>query len=228
MSFLRVSFIAILAWTTCVSHGQAFITEVNLNEIGKVKVRNFINENFPDPIGLNRVNASLPPNICSRDYHVHEKEYSFDRNCETVWKHYVDTDPGKGWSTGIISTELIYSKSSKSYSYSGDANDGLQVGQVLFLNLQFLFGEYDLAMAFEITSIDQSTSTLEFSYIDKNYTKGKQVIRFEKLDDNSTLIHHTSYYKSSSSFRDHFLYPFFHKMVINGFHKNMSRLMISE
>jgi len=66
---------------------------------------------------------------------------------------------------------------------------------------------------------------VEFSYIDDNKAKGKQVIEFFDNGSGSTRIVHRSYFKSESSFRDRILYPPFHKKFIREFHRNMGQII---
>jgi hypothetical protein len=45
------------------------------------------------------------------------------------------------------------------------------------------------------------------------------------IGDERIEIIHVSYYKSDSHFRDKWIYPFFHRIIIKDFHRNMRRLL---
>jgi len=228
MSFPKVVIFFLITTIAHFSYGQAHIAEVDFGAIRKVGVRSFISDQIFDNHSLAEIRPSLQLDSDISEYYVQEKEFIVNSDLQSVWDHYIITQPGKGWSTQMITTELIYSKSSNTCFYLGEESESLQEGQVLFLNLNFLFGVYNLPIAFEIISVDIASHIMQFSYIEGNLSKGKQVISFVALDRNKTAIYHKSYYKSSSSIRDHFLYPFFHKVMINGFHRNMRKLMIKK
>jgi hypothetical protein len=117
-------------------------------------------------------------------------------------------------------------KSPEKIFYNKDSLPCTDTGQVYYLNLRLLSGVRNIAVAFEIITIDTLEMVMEFSYVEGNQSLGVQQIKFIAVDDNSTKIFHTSYFKSDSNFRDKWLYPFFHKKITKGFHKNIRRLLI--
>jgi hypothetical protein len=104
---------------------------------------------------------------------------------------------------------------------------GIDSGQVYFLNLKIAHGLCNIPVAFEIINIDTEKKIIEFSYIEGNKSMGVQRIKFKELDDNQIRIKHVSYFKSDSNSRDKILYPFFHKKIVNDFHRNMRKILAS-
>ena len=89
-------------------------------------------------------------------------------------------------------------------------------------------GLVKVPVAFEIITVDEKEKVIEFSYMDDNKSKGVQRIKYTTADNGKIKIVHTSYFKSNSRFRDKFMYPFFHKRIINSFHRNMRKLLAEE
>ena len=82
-------------------------------------------------------------------------------------------------------------------------------------------GIYNLAVALEITKIDEQNKTIVFSYVNGGKSKGEQILHFITTADGYTEIIHETLFRSDSKFRDKVLYPFFHNKAINEFHRNM-------
>ena len=59
-----------------------------------------------------------------------------------------------------------------------------------------------------------------------NTSHGKQTIQFI-ADGDKTIIKHTAYFKSKSTFRDKYLYPKFHVKFIDEFHANIQKKLIN-
>ena len=160
-------------------------------------------------------------------YNKNETTFFLDTNLQDVWQSYLSIDPSKLWNNGSVSQGLMLQKSPAKIFYNKDSLAYIDTGQVYFLNLRLLSGIYNLAVAFEIITIDSLEMVIEFSYVEGNESLGVQKIKFIAVDDHSTEIIHTSYFKSNSNFRDKWLYPFFHKKVTKDFHENIRRLLIS-
>jgi hypothetical protein len=98
---------------------------------------------------------------------------------------------------------------------------GIDTGQVFLVNLKLLKGVCNLAVGLEIISVDSVNRCIKFSYVKGNKSEGEQVIQFVSTEKGFTrIIHHTDF-KSNSKFRDKYLYPYFHRLAINEFHRNV-------
>ena len=54
-------------------------------------------------------------------------------------------------------------------------------------------------------------------------SQGKQTIFFFPTKNGFTEIIHQTAFKSDSFIRDRYLYPYFHRIAINEFHRNMKK-----
>ncbi len=160
----------------------------------------------------------------TNEFRSQSKTFLIKDNLENVWNQYRKTSPAKSWDGKKVMFGFMYSKKEDAPLYSGDSFNQIDTGQVIFLNLKLL-KIYNLAMAFEVISVDEPNHTIEFSYIEGNASEGKQSLQFVSRPDGYTDIIHKSYYKSGSKVRDSVLYPFFHTRTTNEFHRNMKKLI---
>lgn len=205
---------------------QSSDSRIDLDLISKKKVRQFIIEH--DINGLenySQIQASWLSGNNLGDYHFHEKVFTFNEPLSNVWECYNKANPVQSWNGRKIDFGLLISKYTNSLLYESKGSfSEIDTGQVYFLNLKLLKGIYNIPVAFEITNVDSSKKIIEFSYIEGNVSKGKQILQFVKLDDHMTQIIHRSYFLSDSHLRDG-IYPFYHKKIIKDFHRNMKRLI---
>lgn len=207
---------------------QFSINKINFNKIPQKKVREYLlrqqNNNI---LSLTDIKPSMKTNSKIEGYKVHTKKYFLRDSPIKVWLYYLDSNPGDSWNGKKVSFGMLFSKKDKRVVYSDESISQIDTGQVVYLNVKLLKGIANLATAFEVITIDKKKRMLEFSYIEGNITIGKQCLQFTKTHKGYTRIIHTSFYKSSSAFRDRFLYPFFHNKISNDFHRNMKKLYFS-
>ncbi len=197
---------------------------IDMTLIDKKKVKDFIishkMDDFPE---LCKVKSSWEIDGDSNHYNYHSKTFFIKTNIKDVWYWYINANPIKAWSGRLIDFGVLVSKNTGAMLYkSKGVFSVLETGQVYFLNLKLLKGICNLPVAFEIIKVDEKRKVIEFSYIDCNVSKGKQVIQFIDQPDGTTQIIHTSYFKSDSAVRDG-IYPFYHKRIIKDFHRNMRK-----
>ena len=89
-------------------------------------------------------------------------------------------------------------------------------------------GLYNLAVGLEIIDIDTTNKSITYSYIQGGKSRGKQTIFFFPAKNGFTEIIHQTAFKSDSYIRDRYLYPYFHRIAINEFHRNMKRSLQEE
>ncbi len=204
---------------------QVTLSEINFNKVTQKKVREFlIGQQNNHILSFTDIKPSLFSNSKIEGYRNHVKEYFFKDSLAKVWQHYLVTNPGDSWNGKKVSFGILFSKKDKRIVYRNESVSHIDTGQIVYLNLKLMKGIANLAAVFEFITIDKNKRIIEFSYIDGNITKGKQRLQFIETPRGYTRILHTSYYKSSSSLRDRFLYPFFHDKVSNEFHRNMKKL----
>ena len=163
-------------------------------------------------------------------YHVHSKTFRVEADLEHVWGTYLSISPEDTWRCRTVSFGFMYCKKSKTISYAQDSYGGLREGQILFLNVGLFWGLVNIAVAHQITRIDQREKYIEFSYIEGGETEGSQRLTFTKAPDGLTEIEHKTTYrgKTKSTFREKTLYPILHEKVISVFHSNVKEKALSK
>lgn len=162
-------------------------------------------------------------------YHIHSKSFRVEADLEQVWGTYLSISPEETWRCQTVSFGFMYCKKSKTISYAQDEYAGLREGQVLFLNVGLFWGLVNIAVAHQITRIDQREKFIEFSYIEGGETEGSQRLTFTQTPDGFTQIEHKTTYrgKTKSPFREKTLYPLLHGKVISVFHSNVKQKVLS-
>lgn len=198
---------------------------IDLKEIHQRKVCKYIVSRSIDQMNdFSSIHASWKKNIDEAHFHVIEKTFYVENKLSDVWYCYRHSSPVSMWSGRSVRFGLLISKSSNAVSYINSYPfPEIDTGQVIFLNLRLIKGLFKVPVAFEIITIDREKQIMEFSYIDKNKSLGKQTLLFLDNGDGTTRIIHRSFFKSESAFRDGLLYPFFHKKFVDEFHRNMSK-----
>jgi hypothetical protein len=214
-----------LTFSFSVSQGQSFIDDINFELIPYNSVITYIqNQKDHNIFKFTDIKPSWKEKYSEEDYSHLKKTYRFKQGLPEVWSKYRTTSPAESWNGKKVMFGFMFSKKKNQPLYSGDDFTEIDTGQVIFLNLKLL-KFYDLAMAFEIISVDNENKIIEFSYIEGNTSRGKQSLQFIDTPRGHTKIVHQSYFKSESKLRDKFLYPFFHTRTTNEFHRIMKKLI---
>ena len=171
-------------------------------------------------VTFGEVQASLGPFASINNYHVIDREFLIKDNIDTVWNVYINSGLQRAWNTRKIHYGFSYSRNIDSVYYAQDNVSSVVPGLIVYLNLRVLLGIKSLAMAFEVSRVDEKNKVLEFSYLEGNETEGKQQLIFQSTSKGYTMITHLSYYKSRVKTRDK-LYPYIHAQIINRFHRNV-------
>jgi hypothetical protein len=219
-----LSFFSGYSFQACFS--QDF-TKIHLDEIPQRRIRNYIVSRKIDKMNdFSMIHPSWNNEINESDYKVIEKTFFLKYGLSDVWGFYQHANTFKMWNARSIRFGLLITKFSNSVVYSKNPScPEVDTGQVYFLNIKLMRGVFNIPVAFEIITIDQIHRIVEFSYIDNNKSRGKQSMQFLDDGEGRTRIVHRSFFKSESAFRDDFLYPYFHKKFIRGFHANMKQLI---
>lgn len=176
---------------------------------------------------LGTIAASVKEDTDLEDYQKFEKTYHLKAGIEDVWYHYRYAPQTEIWDLSKITFGVIYTKENHEFIYGDGELYGLEEGNIYFMNLKVLRGIINLPVAFEITSVDPQSKTIEFSYLEGGKARGLQKIQLRELEDGSTSLIHSSCVKSASSLRDKYLYPYFHNKLLNEFHSNMAKIIDS-
>ena len=205
--------------------GQMHLADIEFDKVGCEQVEHYVQDQIRNNTEtFSDVKASLEPTASTNGFCFHEREYVIRDSLSKVWSFYVHTNPSVAWNASRFSFAMLFSKSDNQMIYPNGQVDGIDPGQVIYLNLN-VFKIKKLATAFEITTVDDKNKVIEFSYVEDNITHGKQQLTFTKLRKGCTKIIHRTYFKSESNLRDHFLYPYFHTRLTNTYHRNMKHLL---
>ena len=226
---LKFGLLIIFTYFQIQLHGQSTLDDIKLEQIEQKTIRKYVEHQIEE--GRHQLYDIQPSWNRGDDlslYNKNEITFLLDASLQDVWQSYLSIDPSKLWDNRSMSKGLMLQKSPAKIFYYEDSSAYINTGQVYFLNLRLLSGIYNVAVAFEIITIDNLEMVIEFSYVEGNQSLGVQQIKFIPTDDNSTKIIHTSYFKSNSNFRDKWLYPIFHKKVTKDFHENIKKILISQ
>jgi hypothetical protein len=218
--------LALLAFMQMQCYGQLLLDDIKLNRVHQKKVRKYIECRLHE--NKHQFNEIRPSWMRGRDlslYSRNEMSFFLNGKLQDIWDGYLSANPSDSWNGKSISFGVLLQKFPCNIFYNHDQINGVDTGQIYFLNLKLMFGLCNLPVAFEIITVDTLEKVIEFSYIEGNKSSGVQHIQFLDLGNNRTKILHISYFKSNSPFRDKWLYPIFHEKLINEFHRNMRLLL---
>ncbi|MBS1647910.1 MAG: hypothetical protein JST67_11270 [Bacteroidetes bacterium] len=210
-------------------YGQLKLDDITLSRIEQRKIRRYIKQEIKKgKHQFKEIHSSWGKDKDLSSYRKSEKSFFLKGKLQDIWNGYVSANPSKSWEGGRVSFGLLLQKYPDHIFYRKDAIGGVDTGQVYFLNLKILLGAFKIPVAFEIITVNNKDKVIEFSYLDDNKSKGVQRIQYTEGKNGKIKIVHTSYFKSDSNFRDKFMYPFFHRRIINSFHRNMKKILTSE
>jgi len=223
---LKLIILIIFSYLHVQSFGQHTFNDIKPDQIKQRKIRAYIQSQINDNKHLfSDIHPSWQQGKDLTAYSKNEMTFFLKGKFQDIWDGYISASPSKSWNGRKVSFGLFLQKFPGHIFYDHDSMVGIDTGQVYFLNLKILQGMYNLPVAFEIIKVDAVEKVFEFSYIEGNKSGGVQQIKFMDMGDECTKIMHTSYFKSNSHFRDKWLYPFFHKKIVNDFHRNMKKLL---
>jgi hypothetical protein len=226
MTAFLIMFFFISGFTLLSCYSQNRKT-INVAEIPQKNICTYIESRAIDQMqDFSLIHASWNKESKVSDFHSNKETFYLKNSRSDVWNYYSHTNLIKTWKGHHVTFGLEITKSSNSVVYIHSLEyPVIDTGQVYFLNLSLLKGLVHIPVAFEIINIDAAEEILEFSYLEDNKSRGKQIVQFFDNGDGRTRIVHTSYFKSNSWIRDYLLYPFFHKRFIREFHRNMGNLV---
>jgi len=211
------------------TYGQLTLEDINLDQIHQKKIRKYVEcQKKEGKCQICDIHPSWNSGMDLSSFRKNEMNFILNGSIQEIWKGYLSSNLPKSWNKGKISLGLLLRKFPGNIFYHQDQAMGVDTGQVYFLNLRIMLGILNIPVAFEIISLDPESKTIEFSYIEGNKSLGVQQVKFIDAGGERTEIEHTSYFKSDSRFRDKWLYPFFHRILVNDFHRNMKRLLNQE
>jgi hypothetical protein len=219
-----LSFFFILLTEVCLP--QNSLKGIDMNRIPQKKIRSLIKHQVEDNkiLNFNQLQPTIHAGESLSGYHLLESVYRIKEDAKVVWNTYQITSPAESWNGRMVSFGLLISKCQNSILYRNDPYfSGIDTGQVFYINLKIMKGLYNLAVGIEIIKVDSVNKSIIFSYLKGGISQGEQMISFRSTSKGYTEIIHRTAFKSNSYFRDRYLYPYFHQIAINEFHKNMKK-----
>lgn len=171
---------------------------------------------------LDRLQPTCVPDSMMDQFQFHVKTYFIDAPVDEVWEVYKTISPQEAWQGSIGSYAFMYSRSDGHIKYVSDDYPGIEEGQVIFLNLRFLHGLFNIAVGQEVTEINDEQRVMKFCYLDNNRASGSQFFKLEPTADGGTMVIHQTNYRSDSKFRDERVYPLIHSMIIKEYHRSIA------
>lgn len=211
-------------------YAQNASEKIDMSRIPQKKVRTLIEDQFKGNQlkDFKEVRSTYLKGQDMRGYRILESAYYIRENPERVWQSYQVTSPAESWNGSMVSFGLLISKWENTVLYRNDRTfAGIDTGQVIYINLKILKGLYNLAVGLEIINIDSVNRSITYSYLKGGKSRGEQTIHFISTRKGYTeIIHHTAF-RSNSFLRDRYLYPYFHRIAINEFHRNMKYAILN-
>jgi hypothetical protein len=216
----------LLLLAPAIGFSQNESTHVDLDRIAQVKVRSLVANKMSDDNTLpySILEPTYKKGQSLKGYYYLESDYFYKENLNEVWKIYNTTSPAEAWNGRMISFGLLVSKWKDYNLYSNDKNyTGIDTGQVFFVNLKVLGGLYNLAVGLEIINVDSVNKSITYSYLKGGKSRGKQTLYFIPTKNGHTEIVHKTAFTGDSFIRERYIYPIFHRKLIDEFHKNMKK-----
>ncbi len=198
------------------------IDSVDYKRIEHKKVRQLILKQ--KHFGICNFNEMHPVCYSSPDsshFRTFIKSQLIKQNINIVWGNLTQLSPKEEFDGRIVKFGLLYSKRYNNILYRNEAKPGLEEGQILFFNLRVLSGIKNLAVALEVTHLDNDHKTVEYCYVDHGNTKGTQQIFLTTTPEGYTEITQLTRYKCNSRFRNNRIYDFFHERIVNELFNNI-------
>lgn len=212
--------------STNLVRAQKSFGDVDIYRIRQKKVREYVLYQQNMSRSFKEIQPSCFKHEDLSDLYELEYSYYIKEDINEVWEIYCSTSPARSWNGNMVSFGLFLSKwANKVMYYDEHEFNGIDTGQVFYINLSLAGGIYNLAVGIEIVDVNEDTKTIRFSYLEDGKSKGIQTIQMLPSNKGYTKIIHHTLFKSGSPFRDNILYPFFHKRSITDFHRNMDNII---
>jgi len=154
-------------------------------------------------------------------YNTFVKTQLIKQDISVVWANLTQLSPKEEFDGRIVKFGLLYSKKHNNILYRNEAKPGIEEGQILFFNLRVLNGIKNLAVALEVTRLDNDNKSVEYCYVDHGSTQGTQMINLKTTPEGYTEIEQITWYRCNSKLRNNRLYSFFHERIVNELFENI-------
>lgn len=197
---------------------------IDLDKITQKQVRRFItNYGLYSTSGFVRMRSAGYDATTRSPYRKHHKKFLIRKKIDEVWDNYMTIHPRDAWTGEMVSFGLQYSSRQNKLNYIHDTCDGIEIGQIIILNLKLLWGAVNIAVAHKVEDVNHEEKIIKLSYMMGGASEGSQWISLKETEEGHTEVHHDTLYRSKSAFRDTRLYPGLHTKAITEFHNSVRR-----
>ena len=200
------------------------LLEVDFEKVRQKTVKKFIATfGLGTPTGFTEMRPECYNPSMQSTYHVHTKTFLIRNNIDCVWNAYRTIHPKEAWNGAMVSFGLQYSRLKNCINYINDDYSGMEKGQIIILNLRLLWGGFNIAVAHEVSEVNEQKRLIKLCYMRGGASEGSQIITMQETKEGHTEVLHKTFYKSKSNFRDTRLYPRLHTKAITEFHLNVKK-----
>jgi len=198
------------------------IDSVDYNRIENKKVRKLISKQKHFGVStFDEIHPVCYNTLDSGNYRTFTKSQLIRQDVNVVWNNLIHQSPSDEFDGRIVTFGLLYSKRHNNFLYKNENYGGIEEGQILFFNLRVLSGIKNLAVAMEVTRMDNDQKEIEYCYVDHGDTRGTQMFTLKPTPEGFTEITQLTRYKCKSRLRDRRLYSFFHERIVMEFFKSI-------
>jgi hypothetical protein len=192
---------------------------IDLEQVTTVSRNKIIQMGFDTYTRLDQFETSVEGPIATDQYHFNHMAFEVDRPVKDVWNAYLSSSPKKSWSGKGLMFDLAYSKRDQKIYYRQGDVPGMHQGMGVFIVLE-VFKILKITAAMEITRIDETTHTVEYTYLKKNTSNGRQIVRLADIGNGKTRLVHDTHFRSGNWIRDR-IYPKPHEDLVTQLHRNV-------
>jgi len=209
-----------------ISYAQIHINSVDFKRVPQKKVQDLLKQQAESGVNyFTELRPSCYEEQDSNKYSFQNSSHIIKEKILKVWAKLKSIRPREEYSGKMVSFGFLYSKSKDKIFYDNDDIKGIEEGEVLYLNLKLLGGVKNIAVALEVTKVDEVNKTIQFCYLDNGMTQGTQQVRLTENRDGNTIISQESRYRNRSKFREKRLYPIFLQKAVNELHLNIRKFI---
>lgn len=202
------------------------LTSIDYSRIPQKKVRKLVRQQSKDGVILfNELKSACYTGQDTFIYSYHESNHTIKGKIQNVWSRLKQLKPDDEFRGKIISFGFLYSNKLNRVFYSDDDYSSIEEGEIVYLNLKLLGGIKRIAVALEVTKVDDEDKIIQFCYLENGMSVGTQQIRLIESNDGETIISHETRYRNDSKFREKYLYPIFHQKAVSELHLNLCKLV---
>ena len=205
---------------------QLSLNSIDLNRISQKKVRNLVKKHQLDGVEFFfDLKSSCYSEQDSFTYSFHSSSQAIKEKIQNVWNIIKRIKPRDEYRGKMVSFGLLYSSKTDRVLYNDDDYQEIEEGEIIFLNLKLLGGIKNMAVALEVTKVDDENKIIQLCYLNNGMTEGTQQIKLSESTDGNTVICQETRYRNMSKFRERWLYPLFHQKAVSELHQNLCLLI---